>query len=66
MVDVVGAEYQRWTDLQDVAGGPAQRGQDVVLTHGLDEVDGMLVVGLLCAGLYDVDADEEARPTHIS
>ena len=38
----------------------------MVLTHGLDEVDGMLVVGLLCAGLYDVDADEEARPTHIS
>ena len=34
--------------------------------HGLDEVDGMLVVGLLCAGLNDVDADEEARPTHIS
>ena len=33
--------------------------------HGLDEVDGMLVVGLLRAGLYDVDADEEASPTHI-
>ena len=38
----------------------------MVLTHGLDEVDGMLVVGLLCAGLNDVDADEEASPTHIS
>lgn len=38
----------------------------MVLTHDLDEVDGMLVVGLLCAGLYDVGADEEARPTYIS